>query len=161
MLGRSDTGTATLSLRPVRPLKIENTYLFERLRTIRTGSGIFNNHILRSKWNWQFNPQLSVRVILQYNSVLANTPCDSALPSCVAATAASSTYLPTSKQFNADFLITYLVHPGTAIYVGYNSDLQNLNRNLDVDPTYGLRSSKGYIHDSRQFFVKVSYLFRF
>jgi len=161
MLGRSDTGTATLSLRPVRPLKIENTYLFERLRTIPTGSGIFNNHILRSKWNWQFSPQLSVRVILQYNSVLANTPCDSALPSCVAATAASSTYLPTSKQFNADFLITYLVHPGTAIYVGYNSDLQNLNRNLDVDPTYGLHSSKGYSNDSRQFFVKVSYLFRF
>lgn len=161
MLGRSDTGTATLSLRPIRPLKIENTYLFERLRTIHSGSGIFNNHILRSKWNWQFSPQLSVRVILQYNSVLANTPCDSALPWCVAATAASSTYLPTSKQFNADFLITYLVHPGTAIYVGYNSDLQNLNRNLHVDPTYGLHSSNGYINDSRQFFVKVSYLFRF
>jgi hypothetical protein len=53
------------------------------------------------------------------------------------------------------------VHPGTAIYVGYNSDLENLNRNLDVDPTYGLHSSKGYINDSRQFFVKVSYLFRF
>jgi hypothetical protein len=53
------------------------------------------------------------------------------------------------------------VHPGTAIYVGYNSDLQNLNRNLDVDPTYGLHSANGFINDSRQFFVKVSYLFRF
>ena len=59
------------------------------------------------------------------------------------------------------FLITYLVHPGTAIYVGYNGDLQNLNRNLHVGPTYGLHSAKGYINDSRQFFVKVSYLFRF
>ena len=91
----------------------------------------------------------------------SSCPLSSVTPSCVAATAASSTYLPTSKQFNADFLITYLVHPGTAIYVGYNSDLQNLNRNLEVDPTYGLHSSKGYINDSRQFFVKVSYLFRF
>ena len=102
----------------------------------------------------------ALAVVEHYESVLA-AACDSALPSCVAATAASATYLPTSKQFNADFLITYLVHPGTAIYVGYNSDLQNLNRNLDVDPTYGLHSSKGYINDSRQFFVKVSYLFRF
>ena len=34
---------------------------------------------------------------------------------------------PREREFNADFLITYLVHPGTAIYAGYNSDLQNLN----------------------------------
>jgi len=42
--------------------------------------------------------------------------------------------------------------------VGYNSDLQNLN----VDPDVGVfNTPKGYINDSRQFFVKVSYLFRF
>ena len=154
LLARSDRASATLTLRPVRPLKIENTYLFERLRTINSGAGIFNNHIVRSKLNWQFTPQLSMRVILQYNSVLANTPTQGT-------TFEPYTYLPTSKQFNADFLITYLVHPGTAIYVGYNSDLQNLNRNLFVSPVYGLYSPKGFINDSRQFFVKVSYLFRF
>jgi hypothetical protein len=71
--------------------------------------------------------------------------------------------LPTQREFNADFLITYLVHPGTAIYVGYNSDLQN----LDVVgatpgvPGYVTNTAKGYINDSRQFFVKASYLFRF
>ena len=112
----------------MKPLKIENTYLFERLRANRStylfvqsqipgiGRSIFNDHILRSKWNWQFTPQLSVRVILQYNALLAGTP----------GVGSPYTYLPTEKQFNADFLITYLVHPGTAIYVGYNSDLQNL-----------------------------------
>jgi hypothetical protein len=147
-LARLDTGTATLTLRPMRPLKIENTYLFERLLTIAADHGIFNDHILRSKWNWQFTPQLSLRVILQYNSLLANTP----------GTPALFTYLPTSKQFNADFLITYLIHPGTAIYVGYNSDLQN----LALVPGAGLfNTSRGYINDSRQFFVKVSYQFRF
>ena len=73
------------------------------------------------------------------------------------------TYLPTQKDFNADFLVTYLVHPGTAIYVGYNSDLQNLN----VVPTTGVapgtvtNTPRGYLNDSRQWFVKVSYLFRF
>jgi hypothetical protein len=147
-LARQDTANGTLTFRPVKPLKVENTYLFERLRTIGTGHGIFNNHILRSKWNWQFTPQLSLRVILQYDSLLANTQ----------GTTASYTFLPTSKQFNADFLITYLVHPGTAIYVGYNSDLQNLN----VVPGVGVfNTTKGYINDSRQFFVKVSYQFRF
>jgi hypothetical protein len=167
LLSRLNTGGATLTFRPVKPLKIENTYLFERLRAteseyrfalaqapsgIPIGKGIFNNHIVRSKWNWQFTPQLSLRVILQYNSVLANTPGTTFYP---------YTYLPTEKQFNADFLLTYLVHPGTAIYVGYNSDLQNLDHGLMQDPLAGLFTSKGYINDSRQFFVKVSYQFRF
>jgi len=150
-----------LTFRPVKPLKIENTYLFERLRTTESeylfalsqapgiGKGIFNDHIFRSKWNWQFTPQLSLRLILQYNSLLANTPGNTVYP---------YTYLPTQRQFNTDFLITYLVHPGTAVYVGYNSDLQNLR----VVPGTGVsNTAKGYINDSRQFFVKVSYLFRF
>jgi hypothetical protein len=169
LLSRLDTGGATLTFRPMKPLKIENTYLFERLRATESeylfalsqapagasfGKGIFNNHIVRSKWNWQFTPQLSLRVILQYNSVLANTPGNTFYP---------YTYLPTEKQFNADFLLTYLVHPGTAIYVGYNSDLQNLDHGLMQDPAglAGLYTAKGYINDSRQFFVKVSYQFRF
>jgi hypothetical protein len=167
LLSRLNTGSATLTIRPMQPLKIENTYLFERLRATENeyllalaqapagmpiGKGIFNNHIVRSKWNWQFTPQLSLRVILQYNSVLANTPGTTFYP---------YTYLPTSKEFNADILLTYLVHPGTAIYVGYNSDLQNLDHSLTEDPLAGLFTAKGYINDSKQFFVKVSYQFRF
>ena len=159
-LAHEDTAKASLTLRPMTPLKIENTYLFERLRPTNSaylfeqsqfpgaGRGIFNDHILRSKWNWQFTPQLSVRVILQYNGLLAGTP----------GVGSPYTYLPTQKEFNADFLITYLVHPGTAIYLGYNSDLQNLN----VEPNAGVfPTAKGYLNDSRQFFVKVSYLYRF
>jgi hypothetical protein len=165
-LARQDTATGTLTFRPVTPLKIENTYLFERLRATEStyllalsqtpgiGKGIFDNHILRSKWNWQFTPQLSLRVILQYNSILANTPGNTFYP---------YTYLPTQKEFNADVLVTYLVHPGTAIYVGYNGDLQNLDHELVPGPEglAGLYTAKGYMNDSRQFFVKVSYMFRF
>jgi Domain of unknown function (DUF5916)/Carbohydrate family 9 binding domain-like len=166
LLSRLNTGTGTLTFRPVKPLKIENEYLYERLRATNNeylsaqsqtpgpiGKGIFNNDIVRSKWNWQFTPQLSLRVILQWNSLLANTPGNTFYP---------YTYLPTEKEFNADFLLTYLVHPGTAIYIGYNSDLQNLNRDLMLDPAglAGLYTANGYINDSRQVFVKVSYLFR-
>jgi hypothetical protein len=179
LLSRLNRGSATLTIRPVKPLKIENTYLFERLRATESeylsalselpsgsslGKGIFDNHIVRSKWNWQFTPQLSLRVILQYNSVLANTPGNAF--SCVLQGIEVScpyTYLPTQKEFNADFLVTYLVHPGTAIYVGYNGDLQNLDHELPLGPQgpAGLYTAKGYMNDSRQFFVKVSYLFRF
>ena len=165
-LARQDTATGTLTIRPIKPLKIDNTYLFERLRATENayleaaaqtpgiGKGIFDNHIIRSKWNWQFTPQLSLRLIMQYNSVLANTPGNAVYP---------YTYLPTQKEFNTDFLITYLIHPGTAIYVGYNSDLQNLDHELmpGVEGPAGLYTAKGFMNDSRQFFVKMSYLFRF
>jgi hypothetical protein len=148
VLGSEDLAKAVLSVRPLKALKIDNTYLFERERDRATGAAIFNNHIARSEWNWQFTPALSVRFILQYTATLANP---------------TLTSLQTTKQLNGDFLITYLVHPGTAIYVGYNSDLQNLNPSLAIDPNYGLigRTANGYINDSRQFFVKASYLFRF
>jgi hypothetical protein len=179
LLSHLETGTATLTFRPMKPLKIENTYLFERLRATDNeyqfalqqlpvgsalGRGIFNNHIVRSKWNWQFTPALSLRLILQYNAVLANTPGNTYTCSFDGTPVfCPYTDLPTQKEFNADFLLTYLVHPGTAIYVGYNSDLQNLDHEFTPGPlpAAGLYSSRGYINDSRQFFVKVSYLFRF
>ena len=155
-----DNAQASVIVRPIKPLKIENSYLFERLHADNNtfifeqsqipgaGRGILNDHILRSKWNWQFTPQLSMRVILQYNGLLAGTP----------GVGSPYTYLPTQKEFNADFLVTYLVHPGTAIYVGYNSDLKNLN----VVPGVGVfPTPRNFSNDSRQFFVKVSYLFRF
>jgi hypothetical protein len=146
-LASADTANVLVSFLPVTGLKVDNTYLFERLRDRASGAAIFNNHILRSKWNWQYNRALSFRLILQYTATLANP---------------SFTSLQTTKQFNTDFLVTYLLHPGTAIYVGYNSDLQNYDPSLALDPSGNiLRTRNGYINDSRQFFVKVSYLFRF
>ena len=146
-LARSDSASTGISLRPLSALRIDNVYLFSRLRDRDTGAGIFNNHIIRTKWNWQFNRELSVRMILQYTATLANS---------------SFTSVPTTKQFNGDFLITYLVHPGTAIYVGYNSDFQNIDPQLAFDPNAGLRRTQDRLmNDGRLFCVKVSYLFRF
>ena len=73
------------------------------------------------------------------------------------------TSLQNAKSFNADVLFTYMVHPGTAIYVGYNSDLANIYRPLTSSPTdyTELLRSNRYLNDGRQLFVKVSYLLRF
>ena len=78
--------------------------------------------------------------------------------------------LQTTKNMNFDVLFTYLLHPGTAVYVGYNSNLENVDPGLCVhqpgseqcDPNGPglLRTPNGYINDGRLFFVKVSYLFR-
>jgi hypothetical protein len=153
-LAHFDQAGAVVTLHPFNQLKIDNTYLFSRLRARDTNAAIFNNHIIRSKWNWQFNRELSLRAILQYNATLTrNNQPDPAY---------IFTALPTTRNFNTDFLITYLLHPGTAIYVGYNSNLQNLDRGLTIDPNFGtVQRSNNLINDGRLFFVKVSYLLRF
>ncbi len=139
-------GDFGVTLRPTTRLVIDNSYLVTRFTRRQGGENIFNNHILRSRWNYQFTPRLSARLIAQYDAVLASP---------------SFTSLPTRKNFNADFLITYLVHPGTAVFVGYNSNVQNLDRSLTVTPDGLLRTRNRFLNDGRQFFVKVSYQFRF
>lgn len=145
-MARRNSATTDLSLIPTRHLRIDNTYIWFRLADVNFRGTAFNNHIIRSKWNYQFTPALSARVIVQYAAVLANP---------------GFTSLATTKNLNADFLITYLVHPGTALYVGYNSNLQNLDPALALDGNGNLLRPHAFINDGRQFFVKMSYLFRF
>lgn len=146
-LAFGDLATAGVTLRPITGLKIDNTYLFSRLKDKATGHAIFDNHIIRTRWNWQLTNLLSVRTIVEYNATLANP---------------TFTSLQTTKQVSPQFLITYLLHPGTAVYVGYNSNLQNIDPSLGLDPNGGLlRTRNRLINDNREFFVKVSYLLRF
>ena len=145
-LDNFDEAQLQVTLRPTTGMQVDNTYLLERLRSSVTGGSDFTNHIIRSKWNWQLTRELSVRFIVQYDAVLT-TP--------------NSSSLAPAKSLNADFLVTYLVHPGTAIYVGYNSNLSNIDRRLIPLNNDLLRSPDDFINDNRQFFIKASYLFRF
>ena len=157
-LARRSSANVTLTVRPTRGLRVDNTYIMFRLRDcpecsnpqpgLQRPTGSMNNHIIRSKWNYQFTKEFSFRFIGQYNAVLSNP---------------NFTYLQTSKNFNADFLFTYLVHPSTALYVGYNTNLENIGETLAPDGLGGINHDpNSRLHnDGRNFFVKASYLFRF
>jgi Domain of unknown function (DUF5916) len=133
-------------VRPSKGLTVENTYLMTRLLDQDTGLNIFNNHIMRSKWNYQFTKEFSLRLIGQYETTISNP---------------FLTTLQNTKSFNADVLFTYLLNPGTAIYAGYNSNLQNLDPRLQFTPDGLLRTRNSFINDGRQVFIKISYLFRY
>lgn len=142
-----DAVMATVTLRPLQQLLIDNQYTWERLRDPVAQQSVFNNHIARVKANYQISRALSVRFIETYQSLLTN-PLQSTLQQ--------------TKGLNTDFLITYLLHPGTAFYVGYNSNMANLTPNLATNPEGTLmRTRDSFINDERLFFVKISYLFRF
>lgn len=142
------------TLQPLRPLTADNTYLLDRDFAAHGGQFVYESQTFRTKLNYQFTRAVSARVIVEYDSTLANP---------------AETTIQRKKQIGTQALLTWLPHPGTAVYIGYNNDLQNLDRTLcnrlqngacDPNNTLVPRASN-YLNDGRQIFVKASYLFRF
>src|SRR5262249_15836874 len=71
LAGRSSILTK-LTVRPNKSLRIDNTYILFRLHSLAGSTGALNNHIIRSKWNYQFTRRLSARFIGEYDAVLDN-----------------------------------------------------------------------------------------
>jgi hypothetical protein len=151
--GRTSTVYGSITLRPTARLRFDETYDFSRLEarrewlpdpTIAPGV-IFVNHILRSKISYQFTREFSLRAIFDYNSVLPNSRLVA---------------LEDSRRVGADILFTYLLHPGTAIYVGYTNTRENLGVNPLQSPSVWRTDYPGTT-TGRQFFVKLSYLLRY
>ena len=136
---------ATATFRPSARLLVDETYIYSRLSTrASVPSAIFDNHIARTKVNYQFSRALSLRGIVDYNAILPNE---------------SLVALERRKHLTADILATYLLHPGTAIYVGYTDGYDNLQRNESTGRlTLGGPPTQS---TGRQIFAKASYLFRF
>jgi hypothetical protein len=151
-LANSTDGRLGITLRPTPRLRVDQTYVYSRLSNRKdlmligapASASIFNNHLLRSKFNYQFTRSLSLRAILDYAAVIPNS---------------SLVSLERTKRLTADFLATYLVNPGTAVYAGYSDRYDN----LALDPTIPAtlrRTMSPATSTSRQFFVKLSYLVR-
>ncbi|MEO8371973.1 MAG: hypothetical protein ABI806_22495, partial [Candidatus Solibacter sp.] len=135
-----DDVQASFILRPVSRLKIDETYIFTRMRT--PTQSVFLNHLTRTRVNYQFTRALSLRVIADYNALLENAALIDAAR---------------QKRISGDVLLTWLLHPGTAVYLGYTDRLENVAIFQNTLRAIGFPSTT----TARQFFAKVSYLFRF
>jgi hypothetical protein len=142
------------TVQPIHQLTIDNTYLLDRNFAAQDGPFVFESQTMRSKVNYQFTRSLSARLIAEFDSTLANP---------------AETSLLRTKQISTQALFTWLPHPGTAVYLGYTNDLQNIDRSLcnqragggcDLDNT-GLPRADSLLNDGKQIFLKASYLFRF
>ena len=153
-LMNQETAQVYVTLQPIRQLTADNIYLLDRDHSVADGALVYEAQTFRTKVNYQFTRALSARVIVEYDSTLANP---------------AETSLKRTKQVQSEALFTWLPHPGTAVYVGYNNDLQNLAPSLcnrlpggacDPDNTVAPRSTN-FLNDGKQIFIKASYLFRF
>jgi hypothetical protein len=150
-----ETLQALVSINPIRHLTDDNTYLLDRDHNAHGGQLVYETQTFRTKLNYQFTRAWSARVIVEYDTTLANP---------------LQTSLPRTKQVQSQALLTWLPHPGTVVYIGYNNDIQNFNHHFcstlpdspTCDPTQPiLPRGPHYLNDGRQFFIKASYLIRF
>jgi hypothetical protein len=153
-LMNQETVQALFTLQPLHQLTADNTYLLDRDHSVANGALVYESQVFRTKVNYQFTRAISARVIVEYDSTLANP---------------AETSLKRTKGVGTEALFTWLPHPGTAIYIGYNNDLQNLDRSLcnrlpgggcDPNNTVAPRAAQ-FLNDGRQIFIKASYLLRF
>jgi hypothetical protein len=121
--------TANLAYQPTDALRMTLNYTKSRLVRYDTGRVAFDSDIYSLRSTYQFTRFTFARARIDYSSLLANV--------------------------RAQFLLGWTPNPGTALFVGYNDDM---NRNGfspftgDLEP--GLR------RNGRTFFIKMSYLFR-
>ena len=142
------------TVQPINRLTVDNTYLLDRDHSVVNNAFVYEAQTMRSKVNFQFTRSISARVIAEYDSTIANP---------------AETSLLRSKEFASQALLTWLPHPGTAVYIGYNDEMQNLDRSLcyrvasgACDPDNSMLPRTGpMLNAGRQVFIKASYLFRF
>ena len=146
-LGDYQDWNVTATIKPVSRLSLGETLLWSSLGgrdgTPAAGANVFDNLLLRSRANYQFTREWSLRAILDYNTLTPN-------PAVVA--------LDKGRHVGADILLTWLARPGTAFYVGYTDGYDQTR----VDPTRHTLTDEGALRSTgRQVFVKTSWLFRF
>jgi hypothetical protein len=166
-LGNTRRVNLGFTLRPSSRFRFDETYIYSRLGTrngstpagFAPGKNIFNNHLMRAKLNYQFTKELSLRLILDYNATIANTNLLDLQRILGGSDNVNGPFAPT-KKFTTDVLFTYLLHPGTAVYLGYNNGFTDLTLNANASPPIKLLGAPNNTTD-RLFFVKLSYLLRF
>lgn len=146
-------GGIQITLRPTPRLRVDQTYIYTNLKTRSTGARgetaraetIFDNHLARLRFRYQVTRNVSLRALFDYEAVRTN-------PSLVD--------LEREKHFGVDLLLTYLVNPGTALFVGYVDNYENLDFAIG-NPSRLRRTEQPTTSVGRQLFVKVSYVVRF
>jgi len=118
-----------ITFQPTTALSATLNFTKERLKRYDTGLVAFDENIVSLKSTYQFSRFLFARGRIDFDSIASNV--------------------------KGQFLLGYTPNPGTALYLGYNDDLNRRGFN----PFSG-QLEPGFRRNGRTFFIKMSYLFR-
>ena len=121
--------TGSAFYQPTDALRVSLNYLKNRLTRDDTNLVAFDDNIYSLRATYQFTRFVAARARVDYTTL--------------------------QSRARAQFLFAWTPSPGTALYIGYNDDV---NRN-GFNPISGLLEP-GFRRNGRTFFVKMSYLFR-
>lgn len=136
---------------PMSQLVFDTTYIVSELdgrdlpASLSDDSKVFENELFRTRANYQFNLQWSLRAIVDYRSTEPNADLAS---------------YRLDKNWSGDLLLSYILNPGTAIYLGYTENRQNFEL-TQTRPRDLILTNSPDLTTGRQIFLKVSYLLRY
>jgi hypothetical protein len=120
---------AGFTYQPTNALRAQIVYIKNRLTRYDTGLVAFDDNIVTLRTTYQFTRFLAARGRVDYDTL--------------------------NSRARGQFLFGWTPNPGTALYVGYNDDLNRSGFN----PFNG-NLEPGFRRNGRTFFIKASYLFR-
>ncbi len=141
--------------RPTDRLRVDGSYIWQYYYRRTDGSKVGEGRIPRLKVEYQLSRAIFLRVVGQYTALFQDSLRDDSRtndpllvpgPEGTLVRAARSS----DNSFDVEWLFSYLPTPGTVIYLGYGSTLQEPR-------AFGFRQLSR-TRDS--YFVKLSYLFR-
>ena len=132
--------TLDVQIRPTPAFQLGLSYLYNQLDTrpgavgIEGTAAIFDHHVARTRISYQFTRELSLRTIVDYDGFLGNQ--------ALVTTA-------DRKRLVFDVLLTYLVRPGTACYIGYTDGFAALESADDAQDPLVLAGRRVFVKLSR------------
>lgn len=144
-----------VEVKPLQQVDLLNTYEFDRFSDPASGDVAYDSHQVVTRWNLQMDKAWSLTFIGEYLATLPNDHL---------------TDLANNKDVFGDVLLTYLPHPGTAFYIGYTTDYENLNAQLCTRGADGAcntqlpilpRTGSSFLNDQQVIYMKLNYLLRF
>jgi hypothetical protein len=118
-----------VNYRPSGPLNLSLSFTKERLRRYDTGLLAFDENIISLRSTYQFTRFIFARGRIDFDSIASNV--------------------------KGQFLFGWTPNPGTALYIGYNDDMNRRGFN-----PFTQQLEPGLRRNGRTFFIKMSYLFR-
>ncbi len=135
VMGRETSIEASAYVKPSDRLRIEPTFSYGRSEHLQTGEEFFEGFIARTRVNYQFTREVSLRLVVQYHDF--------------------------GERWDIDPLLTYRLSPFSVFYVGTTYDYGNLDGLSEADRN-GSRTyyKENWMLSARQFFMKLQYLFQ-
>jgi hypothetical protein len=120
---------SSVRYQPTTAFQVQLNYNRSRLTRYDSGRVAFDDNIFSLRSTYQFTRNVFARMRLDYSNI--------------------------STRVRPQFVFGWTPSPGTAVYAGYNDDM-----NLNGFNPYTGRREPGFAGNGRSFFIKMSYLFR-